>query len=135
MFLQWLKKRVVLWLTLLVGLLLLGGEVAGGLPRDNRLVFELPHGTEVRRVSLTLTDSKQDVVRTIDLFPHGMVERSLSHTVSAVNGNYQLSVEFEMRAPGDVDKNHGGGWTRVGVLHQIRLEGANYRFPPPKEMP
>ena len=118
----------------LAGTLAIGRQVAAVWPKQNRVIVRLPVA-EVRRVSIEIRQPHGEPIRRIELFPTSTRARQVECVVDAASGDYEFDVDYEFRAPDQVDKNHGGGWTRVGVQHQIRLEGEDYRIPPPKEAP
>jgi hypothetical protein len=125
-------RRFVLWAVLLLGLLGIGKQVELVWPVDNRLIVSLPDA-EVRAVTIELCEPTGEALRSVTLFPRASTARQVEHSVKIARGDYQATLVFEYRSAAQVDKNHGGGWTRVGVQHQIRLTGEDYRFPAPQE--
>lgn len=127
-------KRVVKWLLLAAGLLALGSQVDGIWSRDNLVVLLLPKA-KVGVVELELRDDDDDVIRQARLFPTAERAATLEYPIKVPRGAYRLALSYELAARGEVDKNHGGDWTRVGVVHQIRLEGGTHHIRPPPEVP
>jgi len=109
----------------LAGTLAIGRQVAAVWPKQNRVIVRLPVA-EVRRVSIEIRQPHGEPIRRIELFPTSTRARQVECVVDAASGDYEFDVDYEFRAPDQVDKNHGGGWTR---------EGEDYRIPPPKEAP
>jgi hypothetical protein len=110
--------------------LALGKQLEGIWPHDNRLILKLPQ-REVRSVRIELSDTSGELLRSVTLFPKDKLQKSLEYTARLPNGAYRAELAFECRSDAFDDKNHEGGWTLVGVQHQIRLEGEDYRFPAP----
>jgi hypothetical protein len=84
-------------------------------------------------VKIELIDAENEAVRSVELYPSSENQRQLEYVVELPLGLYQLDVVYEFRSITRFDKNEELGWTRVGGRHQIRLEGEEHRFPPPKE--
>lgn len=120
---------------MLLGLAGTAHVLTPSLPRDNRIRFRLPPDVEVGRVNVEVSDLLGETWTSAELFPEDPSSSEITYLVKLPPGNYRFKTEYEIRskirsADAD-DKNHGGGWTRVGVQHQIRLEGEDHHFPPP----
>jgi hypothetical protein len=127
------SRRAAIWLTLLVGLVAISRSVLGAWPLENRIQLVLPRRGVVERIRIEISDSEGEVLRTTELHPDIPNPESVLYVAHLPRGKYHWCAEFEIRPSGALDKNHVGGWTRMGVRHQIRFEGEDYRFPPPED--
>ena len=124
-------RRVAAWLVLLVGLSVVLPVLKGILPRENRLRIDLPPERAIERVKVEVSNITGEILTGVELRAPDPNPRSLECVMRLPPGDYRVSVCMEDRPARQLDKNHGGGWTRVGVLHQIRFEGEDHHFPPP----
>ena len=127
-----IRRRVVQWGLLLIGIVAIGNQVNHVWPRENRIILRLPK-SPVRRVKLDLFDGNEELLRTVELFPRPEQSVRLEYVVNVPKGLYRLDIDYEVQVADSNIKTPGVGWTRVGVRHQIRMEGEDYRFPPPEE--
>lgn len=121
------------WILMMGGLLAVGSVGARTIPVENQLRIDLPRGQLVRRVEIEIADDSGDTWRTAEIFAPLPNPPSLDYVASLPRGTYQIATHYEILTADELDKNHGGGWTRKTVRHQIRLEGADHHFPPPKD--
>jgi hypothetical protein len=124
-------RRIGQWIAVGVGLLALGHVASAAWPRENRFVIGLPVESQVRSVTLELSDSHGELLRTASFRVENPAARRLEYVVKVSPGTYDVSLGYEIRAADLYDKNHWVDWTWVGSRHHIRLEGEDYRFPPP----
>ena len=124
-------RRAAQWGLLLAGFLALGQIASGIVPRDNVLTFSIPRGSELRRLDVEIRTADDQVLRMVTLYPQFRRAPRLEHVLSVPPGQYKLDLTYEIRSADFDDKNQGGGWTRLGLQHQIRLEGEDHRIPPP----
>jgi hypothetical protein len=102
-------------------------------PRKNRIIVGLPR-SRVNTVKFDIFDSDNELVRSASFFPKTTTPPRIAYEVDVPSGLYRLEIEYEVSKFDSRDgKTHGVDWTRVGVQHQVRLEGEEYRFPPPEE--
>jgi hypothetical protein len=126
-------KKPIRWGLLLAFALLLGSQANRIWPRDNEIVILLPK-KPVHKVQLSLFDSDDDLIRSASFFPGFSAPSKISYGVSVPSGTYRLEIEYEISSEkASIGKSPGVDWTRMGVQHQVRLEGEEYRFPPPEE--
>ncbi len=125
--------RVAQWTVLLLGLLAVGHVASSSVPRENHLRFGLSADRAVRSLEVEVSSATGEELRSAVLRPAGGNPLKIDYLLSIPPGNYQVYIVYEMRPAEDLDKNHVGGWTRVGVQHQIRLEGEDHHFPPPDQ--
>lgn len=124
-------RRSAQWGVLLLGLLAVAHVGSVAVPRENRLAIDFPADEVVREVRLEVTGLDGQPWSSIELHPPIPNPRRLECVLNLPPAEYRVEATYEIRPAGELDKNHGGGWTRVGVQHQIRLEGEAHHFPPP----
>lgn len=125
-------KRVASWAALFLGCMALAHVIAPSFPRESRITIGLPVNTTVEAVRLEIARVDGEVLRTVELRPPFTRARQVEYVVALPPDEYRIETEYELRPADKHDKSHGGGWTRMGVQHQIRLEGEAHHFPPPE---
>jgi hypothetical protein len=125
-------RRVAAWVVLFLGLFGLAHQISRAVPRDNRLVIGLSGDDVVREVRVDVTSPDGQAWRTIELHPLIPNPRRLECLLKLPPGEYRIDATYDMRPAGRIDKDHESDWTRMGVQHQIRLEGEDHHFPPPE---
>lgn len=126
-------RRALTWLVLLLGLSVAARLVSQTWPRENHLRLTLSRSVVADRVALEIVDLDGETWRSAELHPAAQNPTALEYTVSLPPADYQIRLQYRVRSIGYVDKNHGGGWTTLVIQHQIRLDGGDYRFPPPDD--
>lgn len=126
-------RRFGAWGILLLGLLALAHQVGGAIPRESRLMLHLPRDRSVREVRIEVSGLDGQLWRNIELHPPIPNPLRQECSLRVPRGTYRIDVTYEVRSAGVIDKNHESDWTRVGVRHQILLDGEDQHFPPPED--
>ena len=117
---------------MVIGLLVTGAVFNQGWPKENRVEIRLPRSREgLERARLSLYDQAGELMLTV-LRPLPQPNPpSISEVLRVPEGTYLLTVEFQptSRTREQIDKNHWGDWTMLGVDNQVQLQGRDYSFP------
>jgi len=120
-----------------IGLLVTGAIFNQGWPKENRVEIPLPRSREtLERARLSLYDQAGELMLTVIRRLPEPNPPSISETFQVPEGTYRLTVELQpARRPREqIDKNHWGDWTMLGVDNQVQLQGRDYSFPLPGDV-
>jgi len=113
-------KRRVAHLLLVGGLALAAAQVFGAMPRQQELLFELPEGQTIRRLSATWADPEGVQLGGLRLdYPEGR-RQNVRHSVQLANGDYEIQIEVELFGPRG---GNGDARSKTNVERRVTLRG------------